>query len=179
MNKTRDVINWYHWQSSAVSIIHKTLNLNNHKQKTSDILERKTYLEWNPFFFLSLFTCRHLDYNSSLASLASSERWDTAVIPKMRPLTSRQTWIIKYGIHLSSKAACTKQMSKFGYFIQAMAMEWTFLHPTFQQNTTNKLCLLMLRKTTTSDNRECANATLIFYQTTVAQNSFVIQWVCH
>ena len=149
MNKTTDVINWYHCQSSAVSTIHETLNLNNHKQKTSDIVERKmvlkqirylcsythyklSYLQWNQFLFLFLFTCRKFDYKGFLVYLASWERRDKGVVPKMRPLTSRQTWIITF-----FKGRITKQMSKYGYFVQAMA--WTFLHPTFQQNTIKKL----------------------------------------
>jgi hypothetical protein len=146
MNKTRDVINWYHCQSSSVNLLHETRNRN----KTYEIVERKrilkeirhlysfkhyklSYLEGNQFFFRFLFTCRKLDYNSPLVSLASCERWDTGVVPKTRRETPRQTCIIKCGIHLSSKAACTKHRSGFGSSLLAMPFEWTFLHSIFKQ----------------------------------------------
>ena len=137
--------------------------------------------------FLHYFSYKKLDYHFSLQKIGFQEifsiscfMWDVRHWCNLwddTTHTPRQAWIIKCGIHLSWKAACTKHMSKFGSSSLTMLLEWTFLHPTFTKYTTS-LTFLVQRKATTSYNRDYANATLTFYQTTVAQNSFVIQWVC-
>ena len=106
--------------------------------------------------FLLSFSCTKLDYHFSLQKIRFQEifsiscfMWDVRHWCNLwddTTHTPRQAWIIKCGIHLSWKAACTKHMSKFSSSSLAMLLEWTFLHPTFTKYTTNKLYLFSTKK---------------------------------